>query len=123
MRTRGSRRSLPPLTMPAGLGDWAHTADITRLPDGLALTARMFLARADQMHAPSRVRLGTSLSARMRAHVSPAPPPGTHPEAFIAAVLTERRDREWVIETARVARSAADGDAMRRLPYGIQDVD
>ena len=123
MRTRGSRRVLPPLAMPLGLGAWARTADITRLPDGLALTSRMFLARADRMHLPSRVRLGSMLSDRILTHVSPAPPPGTHPEAFIAAVLTERRDREWVLESARVERSVADGDAMRRLPYGIPDVD
>ncbi|MDN4490174.1 RDD family protein [Demequina sp. SYSU T00068] len=123
MRTRGSRKALPPLSMPPGLGEWARTADITRLPDGLALTGRMFLARADRMHAPSRVRLGSLLSGRMATHVSPPPPAGTHPEAFIAAVLTERRDREWVLESARMSRAEADGDALRRLPYGIPDVD
>lgn len=123
MRTRGSRKALPPLSMPVGLGEWARTADITRLPDGLALTGRMFLARADRMHVPSRARVGTVLSDRMLTHVSPAPPAGTHPEAFIAAVLTERRDREWVVESARMAHAERAGDALRRLPYGIPDVD
>ncbi|BDZ60232.1 hypothetical protein GCM10025873_28010 [Demequina sediminis] len=50
MRTRGAKRALPTLAMPVGLGEWARTADITRLPDGLALTARMFLARVDSIH-------------------------------------------------------------------------
>ena len=32
----------------------------------------------------------------MERYVNPLPPPGTHPEAFLAAVLTERRDREFL---------------------------
>ncbi|WP_062291603.1 RDD family protein [Demequina phytophila] len=123
MRTRGAKRALPRLAMPIGLAGWARTADITRLPDGLALTARMFLARAPGMHAPSRVRVGTRLSEQFAAHVAPLPPAGTHPEAFVAAVLVERRDREQAVEEARMARAVRDGDALRRLPFGIPDAD
>lgn len=123
MRTRGAKRALPRLTMPAGLGEWARTADMTRLGDGLALTTRMFLARAETMHAPSRVRIGSRLAARVGEHVSPPPPAGTHPEAFLVAVLVERRDREWRLESARMARAEKDGVALRRLPYGIPDAE
>jgi uncharacterized RDD family membrane protein YckC len=123
MRTRGAKRALPTLAMPVGLGEWARTADITRLPDGLALTARMFLARVDSIHPPSRVRIGTLLSQQVATHVAPPPPPGTHPEAFLVAVLVERRDREWRIESARMARSTSEGEALRRLPFGIPDAD
>ncbi|WP_296667720.1 RDD family protein [Demequina sp.] len=123
MRTRGAKRALPPLSMPIGLGEWARTADITRLPDGLALTTRMFLARVDTIHAPSRVRIGTRLAQEVGEHVAPPPPPGTHPETFMTAVLVERRDREWRLESARMARAESDGEALRRLPYGIADAD
>ena len=121
MRTRGAGRALPPLVMPPGMAHWASTADIARLPDGLALTARMFLAGAERMHPPSRVRVGTRLADQVVVHVSPAPPPGTHPEAVIAAVLAERRDREWRLESARMQEAETQGDALRRLPFGIPD--
>lgn len=123
MRTRGARRALPPLTMPVGLGEWARTADIARLPDGLALTTRMFLARVDSIHPPSRVRIGTRLAEQVGRRVAPAPPAGTHPEAFLVAVLVERRDREWRLESARMARAESEGEALRRLPYGMVDAD
>ncbi|WP_062386542.1 RDD family protein [Demequina iriomotensis] len=123
MRTRGARRSLPPLAMPPALAEWARTADITRLPDGLALTARMFLGRAATMHMAARVRVGSQLSARFTEHVSPLPPAGTHPEDFLAAVLVERRDREHRVEAARMARSESDAARLRALPYGIPDAD
>ncbi|WP_062302772.1 RDD family protein [Demequina subtropica] len=123
MRTRGARRALPPLTMPPALAAWALTADITRLPDGLALTARMFLGRAGTMHAPSRARIGTQLSTRFATHVAPLPPAGTHPEDFLAAVLVARRDREHAVEAARMSRAARDAARLTALPYGIPDVD
>jgi len=123
MRTRGAKRALPPLTMPPELAAWAHTADITRLPDGLALTTRMFLGRAREMHPPARARVGTRLSELVTTHVSPPPPAGTHPETFMTAVLCERRDREWVIESGRMARAEREGHALRTLPYGIPDAD
>ncbi|WP_062380350.1 RDD family protein [Demequina pelophila] len=123
MRVRGARRTLPPVAMPPELASWARTVDVTRLPDGLALTARMFLARAPHMHAPSRARVGTSLDARLRTHVSPAPPEGTHPEAFIAAVLAERGSRETRLETARVERAYRESARLRALPYGVPDAE
>ncbi|SEJ20780.1 RDD family protein [Demequina mangrovi] len=123
MRTRGASRALPPLTMPPELAAWARSADIARLPDGLALTSRLFLGRAATMHAPARVRIGTGLAAQLAPRVSPAPPPGTHPEAFMAAVLVERRDREHVIDARRMSRAEGDARRLRQLPYGIPDVD
>jgi uncharacterized RDD family membrane protein YckC len=123
MRTRGGRRALPPIAMPPGLAPWATTSDFRRLPDGLALTSRMFLARADSMHLGSRARLGQQISDQMREYVSPPPPAGTHPEYFIAAVLAARRDREYVVELRRTQQRDKDSDVVRTLPYGIPDTD
>jgi len=123
MRTRGGRRALPPLSMPFGLEGWAAAADFRRLPDGLALTARMFLARAASMHMQSRLRLGQQIANQMSEFVAPDPPEGTHPETFIAAVLAARRDREYVIEINRMRQRDADSDLVRSLPFGVPDVE
>lgn len=121
LRVRGGEKTLGPLVMPAELATWAHTADIRRLPDGLALAARQFLGRASRLNVGSRMRLGLELAARLEPFVAPGPPPGTHPERFIAALLAERRDREYAhaLETAR--RTAHDAELVGRLPHGVPD--
>lgn len=121
MRVRGAKRALPPVEMPPHLAAWASTADIRRLPDGLALTCRMFLARANDLHVGSRARLATALSARLAEYVAPAPPVGTHQEYMIAAVLAERRSRETVIESRRAARAAGESVRVSTLPYDVPD--
>ncbi|WP_238581586.1 RDD family protein [Demequina aestuarii] len=121
MRVRGAKRALPPVDMPPHLAAWASTADIRRLPDGLALTCRMFLARANDLHLGSRARLAAALSERLTEYVSPAPPVGTHQEYMIAAVLAERRSRETAIESRLSARAAGESARVSTLPYGIPD--
>jgi len=123
MRTRGGRRSLPPVAMPFGLAQWASAADVRRTPDGLALTARLFLASAHEMTPEARRRLGTQLAQRLMPLVAPPPPPGTHPETFIAAVLATRRDREYAALWRADQINAADAQRLTRLPYGIADTD
>ncbi len=92
-----------PVMMPPQLAGWAVRADIAPLPDGLALAVRQFLDRAGSLHPASRARLGVSLTQQVLGHVAPAPPPGEHPEAVLAAVLAERRRRD----EARLARDEA----------------
>jgi uncharacterized RDD family membrane protein YckC len=121
MRTRGGRKSMPPIVMPFGLTDWAHNADVRRLPDGLALTARLFLGRAAQMSPDSRYRFGTQIADQLASYVAPPPPDGTHPETFIAAVLATRRDREYVSGIAAQRINAAEFERLSVLPYGIPD--
>ncbi|WP_084100940.1 RDD family protein [Demequina sp. NBRC 110051] len=123
MRVRGGAKALPPLAMPPHLEAWASAADIRRLPDGLALTSRMFLARAAALRPDSRARLGNDLGERVFAHVSPPPPEGTHPEYAIAAVLVERGRREYAIEMDRQRRGALEERRVGALPYGVIDVD
>ena len=60
---------------------------------------------------------------RSEQYVAPGPPAGTHPERFIAAVLAERRDREYSI-AVRAARTAASEAALvHRLPHAVPDPD
>ncbi len=92
-----------PAMMPSHLAGWASSADIAPLPDGLALAVRQFLDRAASLNGASRATLGSRLSEQVLTHVAPAPPPGQHPEAVLAAVIAERRRRD----EARLARDEA----------------
>jgi uncharacterized RDD family membrane protein YckC len=121
VRVRGAAHPLPPVTMPYGLSGWADAADMRRLPDGLALSARQFLGRAMRLHPASRVQMGERLAAEMARYVAPSPPPGTHPEAFLAAVLAERRDREYAGAAQAAQAADAEADLLQRLPHAIPD--
>ncbi|MDQ6650587.1 MAG: RDD family protein [Actinomycetota bacterium] len=80
--------------MPPQLAGWAATADLSRLPDDLALAARQFLGRSAELTAGAREDLGGRLSAALAERVSPPPPPGTPGWAYLSAVLAERRRRD-----------------------------
>ncbi len=116
IRIRTAGQTLAGIRMPPALAAWARAADIRRLPDGLSLAARTFLGRAATMNPGSRTELGIELAGQLAQHVAPAAPDGTHPEDFIAAVLAERRNREFVIATARAAAAEARSERLHRLP-------
>ena len=98
------RLALPaPVAMPPHLEHWARAADIGRLPDDLGLAVRQFLSRTATLTPTARAAIGEQLARLAMRHVAPAPPTGTHPEHFLAAVLAERRARD----TARLARESA----------------
>lgn len=104
-RTGGTRAG--PARMPAELRGWAESADLGRVPDRLAMAARSFLSRAPGLNPASRQHLGSSLAAQLAGYVAPAPPPGTHPEPFIAAVLAERHRRDLERLTRQAQARAA----------------
>ncbi len=115
VRERGTLTRAPMAQLPPQLGGWATTADMARLPDGLALSVRQFLARAPSLHPQARATLGLQLAQAMAPHVAPPPPAGTHPETFLAAVLAERRERD----TRRLARELEQ----RRRLAGVDSLD
>jgi uncharacterized RDD family membrane protein YckC len=120
-RMRGVRATVLPLYLPPELAGWAALTDIRPLPESLALRARQFLARAQAFPPPVRHRLGLRIAAQLEQFVLPAPPPGTHAERFIAAVLAERRMREHrALEGAR-PRLQAQLAGIETLPYGVSD--
>ena len=95
-----------PAPMPHQLARWAAAADITSLPTGLALSVRQYLSRVHEITPQARTEVGGRLARQVSAYVAPAPPSGTPPEAFLAAVIATRRDRDL----ARLRRE----DALRR---------
>lgn len=120
-RMRGVRATLAPLVLPWELAGWVQVTDIRPLPDGLALRARQFLARAPQFPPHVRHRLGLRLAAQLELFVAPAPPWGTYPEPFIAAVLFERRRREQEAFDRSRPRLAAQLAGIDTLPFGVPD--
>ncbi|MBE1876352.1 RDD family protein [Myceligenerans pegani] len=122
VRVRGGHPPSAPVVMPPELATWADTTDMRRLPDGLALAARQFLGRAHKLAPQSRLRVADDLAGRVEPYVAPGPPAGTHPEAFLHAVLAERRLREE--DAARLRQSRADEHAslLHRLPYAVPDL-
>ena len=119
VREHHRSHAAPPLLMPPELVQWAAGTDLRSLPGGLSLTARTFLQRASSLMPSSRQQLGLDLASQVQGYVSPPPPAGTHPERFLAAVLTERRNRELVLES-RDRRLEEDVlRDMARPPYGV----
>lgn len=113
MRDRSPERS----SVPAALGDWAATADVGRLPLPLLQDVRTFLPRAARTAPESRRRIAMDLLQRTLPHVSPPPPPGTDPEAFLTAVLAERSRRdEHALRRAR-DRQLALSRQVHALPF------
>ena len=103
VRDRVTAQLPPPVPMPPQLATWAMNADITQLPDDLAMAVRTFLPAAASMTPQAREEMGRKLLAEMSLFVSPPPPPGNHPEYVLAAILADRRRRD----TVRLARDSA----------------
>ncbi|MGW4064447.1 RDD family protein [Amycolatopsis sp. NPDC004747] len=82
------------VAMPPGLEGWASQLDLTRLPDGLALSSRQFLARFRELSPEASHALGWRLAQEMGNALGTPVPPGVPPWAFLAAVLAERRNRD-----------------------------
>lgn len=104
IRVRVPLRPPAPIQMPPGLAAWASRADVATIPVGLSLAVRRFLSGEVGTYTDPvrRHALAERLATHVQMYVSPGPPPGTPPEAYLAAVLATRRDRD----TARLARDA-----------------
>jgi uncharacterized RDD family membrane protein YckC len=103
VRERIRLRLAPPPPMPPELAAWARAADVAALPTTLALAVRQFLQRAQSLEAASRHAVGTNLAQQVSAYVAPLPPAGYRAEAFLAAVVATRRERDQ----ARLGRERA----------------
>ncbi|MFL6021836.1 MAG: RDD family protein [Marmoricola sp.] len=93
----------PPPLMPPPLAAWARSTDIAPLPERLLLSVRQVLGRIDSLAPYTRMTLLDQLAAEVSAYVAPPPPHGTPADAYLAAVISEHRDRDL----ARMQREAA----------------
>jgi uncharacterized RDD family membrane protein YckC len=77
------------------LAPWAASLDLSAVPDALATSAASYLSRYWQLDSAARDGLGQQLAADIAARVSPPPPPGLTPVAYLHTVLAERRNRAF----------------------------
>lgn len=81
------------LAMPYPLLGWAQQADLSALPDDVALSVRQFLTRMHEMREDVAARMGHELASEVMRYVA-LPPSGTPPWAYLAGVTAERRVRQ-----------------------------
>ncbi len=111
VRERMPTQAAPIAMMPPQLAGWASTLDLARVPDDLALAARQFLGRFQDLAPEVRESMGGRLATAMAGVTSPPPPPGVPAWAFLSAVLAERRRRE-------MARMLPPAGYQPMSPYG-----
>lgn len=114
-------RPLPPVPMPPELAAWAASCDIRRMPDGLGIKTKQYLSRLRDLNPHSRMQLGVSLATAVEEYVKPPPPAGTPPERFLAAVLAERRNREYAIGIKDQYRLKQEQAVIAHLPFAVID--
>ena len=81
--------------MPPWLAGWAATLDLSRLPDELALAVRNYLARRHDFTTAAADNLGWRLAGDVTRHLGMPVPYGVPAADYLAAVLAERRAREY----------------------------
>ncbi len=121
IRVRGGGPKSAPIFMPPHLATWAQSADMAQLPDRLALSARQFLSRTNTLHPGSRQLMAQDFATQLSTRVAPAPPAGTHPEDFIAAVIIERSRREQLSEANKQVAARELQSQLETLPHGIDN--
>ena len=91
-----ARAALPPLfaMVPPPLLGWAQSLQLSALSDQTADAASSYLRRFTELAPRARETLGIQLANAVAAEVSPPPPAGTPPAAYLAAVLAVRRERD-----------------------------
>jgi uncharacterized RDD family membrane protein YckC len=114
---RVSRMPAPAPAVPPPLAVWAQTADVARLPDGLARRVSQFVAQAGQLTPERRAWTAGQLAAEVTAFVSPVP--SVPPELLLLGVSAVRRERELAalrLEQQRIDRLEP---ALRGVPHGF----
>lgn len=93
VRERAPRPDQALPDVPAELATWATGAELSRVPDDLAMSARSYLSRFHELTPGAREALGDRLAGAVAEYVSPPPPPYVPAWAYLAAILGERRRR------------------------------
>lgn len=117
MRERMPATPVLQINAPPYLQAWAQLADLGRLPDGLARRISQFIYQSAKMTPASRAGLARALADEAVPFAAPAPPPGTLPEDFLAALSAERRDRDYRRLSTAKARAQQLGTRLNKLPF------
>ncbi|MGK5530186.1 RDD family protein [Streptomyces sp. URMC 129] len=94
-RIPGSGRAAGPVPPPpAALAGEFAALDLSRVPDGLWLAVRQYLARMGQLDQQVAWSMAVRLAEDVVGRVGAPAPPGMHPAAYLSGVVAERQRRE-----------------------------
>lgn len=116
---RVSRAQTPIFGVPVTLTAWATTADVARMPDGLARRISQFLRQAGALTPQTRASLAAQLANEAARYVAPVPI--ADPESFLAAVSAVRRDREFGALERQKQALARLSPVLKGMPRGFPD--
>jgi uncharacterized RDD family membrane protein YckC len=102
--------------VPPPLAAWAQSLHVSGLSAQTAEAAGSYLRRFSELQPAARDALGVQLATAVAAEVSPPPPAGTPPAAYLAAVLAVRRQREWASHGAWPTGAVAGWTPQPSLP-------
>ncbi|MDY5589303.1 MAG: RDD family protein [Arcanobacterium sp.] len=105
------------IQMPASMIPWAATVRTREVPGGLLLNITSHFKAIPTLTAQARSEQARVLAAAAEQYVSPAPPWGTPPEDFLAALLVLRNHIEFSRSELSRERQARALAAVNRLPY------
>ncbi|WP_336603950.1 RDD family protein [Agromyces seonyuensis] len=105
--------------VPAGLETWAATADVGRLPAGLARRIAAFFTHVGSLTPDRRASAAQGLVAEAAAFV--APMPAAPPELALAAIAAVRRERELAALELENARLTALEPTLNARPVGFPE--
>jgi len=88
--------ALPPVftVVPPPLTAWAQSLQVDGLTAQAAEAAASYLRRFAELRPEARDALGVRLASTVAEQVSPPPPAGTPPAAYLSAVLAVRRQKD-----------------------------
>lgn len=107
--------------VPLELVEWSKTADVARMPDGLARRIAQYLAHVHGLSHDTRLRLGRLLAHEASVYVSPLPEADA--ELFLAAVASLRRDREFAALQLEKRRLEQLRPVLTGLPHRFPERD
>jgi uncharacterized RDD family membrane protein YckC len=112
---RVQRREPEVFGVPVALVGWSRSADVARMPDGLARRIAQFLRQAGGLTPDTRIRVAAQLANEAARFVSPLPQ--ADPELFLAAVAAVRRERELLALQLTKQRLGSVQPVLTGLPH------
>jgi hypothetical protein len=109
------RREPEVFGVPVALVGWSRSADVARMPDGLARRIAQFLRQASGLTPDTRIRVAAQLANEAARFVSPLPQ--ADPELFLAAVAAVRRERELLALQLTKQRLGSVEPVLTGLPH------
>lgn len=94
--------------IPPSMQQWAHIADVGRIPNGLAVQVHGLIRNAAVMDPAALAQVSDQLAAQLMAYVTPGPPADVDSLTFLMGVMAERRNRDYAVLVSQQQRRIRD---------------